>query len=342
MPTSANVTNLKINKLTSAQFDTAVQGGIIGANEISILTDLDESIQVSTMPTASVDEVGKVYQYIGATGTYTHGYFYECVSDGGNPATYSWEEVEVQAGSVDIDNSTITKNSNDLLQAVATINKNTATGATNTVYDWVGTTAEYNAQDIENQHPEWVCYITDDISGGTSVYTKAEVDNIAVTKANVATTYTKTETDNALKALLPPGTVVPWAGINVPPTGYLYCDGSAISRTMYADLFAAIGTYYGAGDGSTTFNIPNYTAYREFSGTISIISNGSIPKYTTTNTSGFTNKSLQLSNQNLSWNAACFSGTRVLNNTGSDIIVGNQSGLQTSLTTHARNWIIKY
>lgn len=41
------------------------------------------------------------------------------------------------------------------------------------------------------------------------------------------------------------------------PTGWLLCDGSAVSRTTYADLFAAIGTQYGAGDGSTTFNIPD-------------------------------------------------------------------------------------
>lgn len=41
------------------------------------------------------------------------------------------------------------------------------------------------------------------------------------------------------------------------PIGWLACDGSAVSRTVYADLFAAIGTQYGAGDGTTTFNIPN-------------------------------------------------------------------------------------
>ncbi|NIY76964.1 tail fiber protein [Thalassospira sp. HF15] len=41
-----------------------------------------------------------------------------------------------------------------------------------------------------------------------------------------------------------------------PPTGWLVCDGSAISRTEYADLFATIGTLWGDGDGSTTFNLP--------------------------------------------------------------------------------------
>lgn len=42
------------------------------------------------------------------------------------------------------------------------------------------------------------------------------------------------------------------------PSGYLECDGSAVSRTTYADLFALISSTYGAGDGSTTFNLPDY------------------------------------------------------------------------------------
>lgn len=41
------------------------------------------------------------------------------------------------------------------------------------------------------------------------------------------------------------------------PTGYLLCDGSAVSRTTYADLFAVLSTTYGVGDGSTTFNVPD-------------------------------------------------------------------------------------
>lgn len=53
-----------------------------------------------------------------------------------------------------------------------------------------------------------------------------------------------------------PGQVIMWGG-STPATGYLEMDGSAISRTTYADLFAAIGTTFGAGDGSTTFNLPD-------------------------------------------------------------------------------------
>jgi len=55
---------------------------------------------------------------------------------------------------------------------------------------------------------------------------------------------------------VPPGMVLPFAGATA-PEGFLLCDGSAVSRTTYADLFAAIGTTYGAGNGSTTFNVPD-------------------------------------------------------------------------------------
>lgn len=52
------------------------------------------------------------------------------------------------------------------------------------------------------------------------------------------------------------GIVIPWSSASI-PGGFLECDGSAASRTTYADLFAVIGTTYGAGDGSTTFNLPD-------------------------------------------------------------------------------------
>lgn len=60
----------------------------------------------------------------------------------------------------------------------------------------------------------------------------------------------------SFKDPLPAGTILDFAGSTV-PDGYLDCDGSAVSRTTYADLFNAIGTTYGVGDGSTTFNLPD-------------------------------------------------------------------------------------
>lgn len=67
----------------------------------------------------------------------------------------------------------------------------------------------------------------------------------------------KTATDTANAAGVPIGTIVDYGGSSA-PTGYLLCFGQNVSRTTYADLFAAIGTNYGSGDGSTTFTLPDF------------------------------------------------------------------------------------
>ena len=55
---------------------------------------------------------------------------------------------------------------------------------------------------------------------------------------------------------IPTATIVPWSSSSV-PSGFLECDGSAVSRSTYSALFAIIGTTYGTGDGASTFNVPN-------------------------------------------------------------------------------------
>lgn len=54
----------------------------------------------------------------------------------------------------------------------------------------------------------------------------------------------------------PTGSIVMYGGLSAPP-GWLLCDGSAVSRTTYATLFALLGSRFGAGNGTTTFNVPN-------------------------------------------------------------------------------------
>lgn len=70
----------------------------------------------------------------------------------------------------------------------------------------------------------------------------------------------KTYVDNTINdvktSLVPVGVIFPFAS-DVAPTGYLLCDGSEISRTTYSELFTVIGTTYGEGDGSSTFNLPD-------------------------------------------------------------------------------------
>jgi microcystin-dependent protein len=56
---------------------------------------------------------------------------------------------------------------------------------------------------------------------------------------------------------IPYGAIMPFA-MSAVPFGWLVCNGAGVSRTTYANLFAAIGTVWGTGDGSTTFNVPNF------------------------------------------------------------------------------------
>ena len=76
---------------------TTEKSSVVGAvNEVN---GKIEYVQYSTLPTASIDNLGKIVQYIGATGGgYTNGYFYKCVSDGESTPTYSWSNINVQAG----------------------------------------------------------------------------------------------------------------------------------------------------------------------------------------------------------------------------------------------------
>jgi len=61
---------------------------------------------------------------------------------------------------------------------------------------------------------------------------------------------------NDILSVMPVGVINMWT-TNVAPTNYMICDGSLVNRTTYNNLFKVIGTTYGAGDGTTTFNLPN-------------------------------------------------------------------------------------
>jgi microcystin-dependent protein len=78
--------------------------------------------------------------------------------------------------------------------------------------------------------------------------TTARIQDGAVTSAKLAAA--------AQQALMPTGALTPYAGTSA-PGGWLLCDGAAVSRTTYAALFAVVGVAYGAGNGSTTFNLPD-------------------------------------------------------------------------------------
>ena len=76
-------------------------------------------------------------------------------------------------------------------------------------------------------------------------------------RSNIVFQSTVAGTDTAISELIPVGTMVVW-GKATAPSGWLLCDGTAISRTTYSALFAQLGTVYGVGNGSSTFNLPNF------------------------------------------------------------------------------------
>ncbi len=90
-------------------------------------------------------------------------------------------------------------------------------------------------------------------------------DSFAVTRGQEATTASAWNAGDHIAHIVTAGTfsdfdlageIKMYAGPTA-PSGWLFCDGSPVSRTAYANLFAAIGTVFGAGDGSTTFNLPD-------------------------------------------------------------------------------------
>ena len=108
-----------------------------------------------------------------------------------------------------------------------------------------GATAEYVQEELQDYLP---------LSGGTLT---GDVFGVTPPNGDNSKKLANTEFVQALaNILVPVGCVQAFAGSTL-PDGWLLCDGSAVDRTLYAALFAVIGTTYGTGDGNTTFNLPD-------------------------------------------------------------------------------------
>ena len=105
-------------------------------------------------------------------------------------------------------------------------------------------TSEQGKQDYDN-------YIMNNVRNEINSYTK-QTQNSNVSSLNSQLAFSTPLTT------IPVGTISPYAGTDIStPAGWLFCAGQAVSRTTYAALYAVLGTVYGAGDGSTTFNVPD-------------------------------------------------------------------------------------
>ena len=123
---------------------------------------------------------------------------------------------------------------------------------------------------------------------------------------------------------IPTATIVPWSDSSV-PSGFLECNGAAVSRTTYAALFAIIGTTYGSGDGSTTFNVPDLQDNVPVgkSNNKALASTGGANTVTSTGNVGGSTANATLSNPQIaSHQHTGGSGTRNLGSTN----IGNSSG----------------
>lgn len=130
-----------------------------------------------------------------------------------------------------------------------------------------------------------------EITIGASTTSNAAPIGITISRSTTniyATAPTPDATDNSQKiattgfvrTIVPAGVVLAYARGAV-PTGWLLCDGSAVSRTDYAALYAVIGTTYGAGNGSTTFNLPNLVdKFVEGSATAGTVKSAGLPNIT--------------------------------------------------------------
>lgn len=92
---------------------------------------------------------------------------------------------------------------------------------------------------------------------GVSLNTDGTLKDGAVSSTAKIADGVVTRAKLAADAKVPSGMIMSWPNTGALPSGWLECNGAAVSRTTYADLFAAIGTTWGAGDGSTTFNLPD-------------------------------------------------------------------------------------
>lgn len=112
--------------------------------------------------------------------------------------------------------------------------------------------------EIDDEFAEIVIHIATKADTASPTFTGTPTTPTAATGSTTTQIASTAFVQQELDVFVPAGAIMLF-GMAV-PSAYLTCDGSAVSRAGYADLFSAIGTTFGVGDGSTTFNLPNLTA----------------------------------------------------------------------------------
>jgi len=107
--------------------------------------------------------------------------------------------------------------------------------------------------------------VVDSVIAGTGIGVSSSTGNVTISNTGVLSVNGSTGTVTVQG--VPSGALFMWP-TSTAPTGYLNCNGTAVSRTTYSTLFAVVGTTFGTGDGTTTFNLPNYTNRMPYGTTI--------------------------------------------------------------------------
>ena len=219
-----NITN--VNKVgTDILNVNKVADSILNVNRVG--TDIDDVNNVSTNIT-NVNKVGTDILNVNKVGT-------------------DILNVNIVATNID-DVNTVVDNLEDIQNAEE--NALSALNSKNIAEKWASEDRNIEVVDGEYSAKHWAEVAEETVTIGI-------IDDI--TPSNTKT-YSSNKINELLKLTLPAGTVITFAS-STAPAGYLKANGALISRTAYADLFAIIGTTFGAGNGSTTFALPDLRAY---------------------------------------------------------------------------------
>ncbi len=177
-------------------------------------------------------------------------------------AAQSVNNISSSSGNVNITGGDIPLSTSDkttLSSAIESLQKSSGDSAVTSVNGMTGNVT-LRASDIKNASGISVQTVLDSKANyGSPTFTgtpKAPTAAAGTNTTQIATTaFVQTEL-GSVSGGSPVGTIV-WFACAAVPEGFLICNGAPVGRTVYPDLFSAIGTVYGSGDGSTTFNLPN-------------------------------------------------------------------------------------
>ena len=238
----------------------------------------EESIQVATMPAAEASQDGKVVQFIGSsTGSYTHGYFYECHAIPSNPSVFSWYDVPTQ----NVEKTRFTEMptasstySGKIYQYIGTTSGGFIQGYfyecinNSGTYQWVAQDVMLAIKSVKNGSVSLVTRdtlnftdfdLSDDSTNLETIIkphlvTSSEFDEIFSQLPNVPTVLPE-------RGFTPVGTIIMVTG-SVAPENYVLCDGTMYLISQFPVLASHFQTQFGSknyfgGDGTTTFAVPD-------------------------------------------------------------------------------------